>query len=229
MTRREGAATDIRERPAYAVPEAAHYLGLPVTTLRAWTLGQKQGEKRPFKPILLLPIDGPALSFMNLVEAHVLAALRRQHSLPLQKIRAGLKYLQERFPSKHPLAEHAFATDGIDLFVEKFGQIVNLAEPEQLIMKQMLEIHLSRIARDAHGIPIKLYPFSRRREILDPKSVEIDPAISFGRPVLTGTGIPTAVIAERCKAGESLAEIAEDYNRPQSDIEEAIRCELVAA
>ena len=54
----------------------------------------------------------------------------------------------------------------------------------------------------------------------------IDPHVSFGRPVLVGTGIPTAVIAERYKAGESIDELAGDYGRGPSEIEEAIRCEL---
>jgi uncharacterized protein (DUF433 family) len=56
--------------------------------------------------------------------------------------------------------------------------------------------------------------------------VVIDPRLSFGRPVLAGTGIPTVVIAERCNAGESMEELASDYSRSRTDIEEAMRCEL---
>jgi uncharacterized protein (DUF433 family) len=44
--------------------------------------------------------------------------------------------------------------------------------------------------------------------------------------VLAGTGIPTAIVAERYKAGESIDELAEDYGRSRKEIEEAIRCEL---
>jgi uncharacterized protein (DUF433 family) len=212
-----------------AIPEAPHYLGLPVATMRAWALGQKQGDKAPFKPIIVLPTGAPVLSFMNLVEAQVLAALRRQHRVSLQKIRTAVTYLQRRFPSRHPLAENAFATDGVELFIEKFGEIINLAEPDQLLMKMVLEAHLSRIERDARGAPLKLFPFSRRREASDPKSIAIDPRVSFGRPVLAGTGIPTMIVAERYKAGESIAEIAEDYHRQPSEIEEAVRCERAAA
>ncbi|MEE9256893.1 MAG: DUF433 domain-containing protein, partial [bacterium] len=64
------------------------------------------------------------------------------------------------------------------------------------------------------------------RQLDEPKTVVIDPKVSFGRPVLVGTGIPTLVIAERCKAGESIEELAEDYRRSTSEIVEAIRCEL---
>ena len=44
-----------------------------------------------------------------------------------------------------------------------------------------------------------------------------------------GSGIPTAVIAERYKAGESIADLAEDYGEDPLNIEEAVRCELQPA
>jgi len=56
----------------------------------------------------------------------------------------------------------------------------------------------------------------------------IDPRIQFGRPILVGSAIPTAVIAQRYKAGESIQGLAGDYDRPRLEIEEAIRCELAA-
>jgi uncharacterized protein (DUF433 family) len=45
-------------------------------------------------------------------------------------------------------------------------------------------------------------------------------------PTLVGTEIPTAVVAERYKAGESIDELAGDYGRSRKEIEEVIRCEL---
>ena len=51
------------------------------------------------------------------------------------------------------------------------------------------------------------------------------PTISFGRPVVRGTGIPVAAIYERYKAGDSVADLANDFRLETSSIEEAIRCE----
>jgi len=51
----------------------------------------------------------------------------------------------------------------------------------------------------------------------------IDPYVYFGRPVLVGTGIPTAVIADRYKAGDSVDDLANDYGRQWLEIEEATR------
>jgi uncharacterized protein (DUF433 family) len=227
------AARDLREAPAYSLAEASHYLGVPPATLRAWTLGQSysaRGQPRVFRPVIRLPDRNlRLLSFLNLVEAHVLEALRRQHRVSLQKVRSALNYLAQNFPSPHPLTDHALATDGLSLFVERYGRLINISQPGQLEMRRILEAYLRRVEWDRSGQVARLFPFTRRRELEEPKVIVIDPTISFGRPVLAGTGIPTAVIAERYKAGESVDDLAGDYDRPRSEIEEAIRCELQAA
>ena len=93
-------------------------------------------------------------------------------------------------------------------------------------VRTLLEAALGRIERDAKGLPVRLFPFTRRRALDEPRAVMIDPTVSFGRPVLFGTGIPTAVIAERYKAGDSMDDLATDYGRTRLEIEEAVRCEL---
>ena len=221
---------DPRELPTYGITEAAHYLRIPSATLRSWVVGRyypTEHGRRFFRPIIALPEKGRhLLSFMNLVEAHVLDAIRREHEVPLPKVRVALDYLKREFPSKHPLADQTFETDGLDLFIQKYGQLINISQAGQLAIRSFLEAHLRRIERDPKGIPLRLYPFTRKREPDEPKVVVIDPYVSFGRPVLVGTGIPTVVIAERYKAGESVDELAKDYDRRRFEIEEAIRCEL---
>lgn len=223
----------ILEVPSYGLNETAHYLRIPLPTLRSWVLGRyypTEAGKQFFRPVLsIVDKKHPLLSFINLVEVHVLDAIRRQHSVSLEKIRKALNYLQQKFPSKHPLADQAFETDGLNLFMEKYGQLINISQDGQLAIKNLLEAHLHRIERNPSGIPIRLYPFIRKKAIDEPKAVVIDPYVSFGRPVLSGTGIATAVIAERYKAGESVADLAKDYNRQRDEIEEAIRCELPEA
>jgi uncharacterized protein (DUF433 family) len=53
----------------------------------------------------------------------------------------------------------------------------------------------------------------------------MNPVISYGRPVIAGTGIPVLSIYERYKAGDSVADLAEDYGLGTGAIEEAIRCQ----
>lgn len=224
---------DIRESPAYSFPEAAHYLGIPRNTLRAWTLGQRYrvGERWATFDAIITPADSDArlLSFMNLIEAHVLDALRHQHKISLQRVRKALDYLSTIEDSKHPLATNAFATHGLTLFVEKYGELLNLTQAGQLAVLDMLRAYLRRVDRDTSGLPIRLYPFTRGKEFDEPRKIVIDPTIAFGRPVIGGVGVPTRVIVERLKGGESIDSIARDYELDQSQVEEAIRCEIEAA
>ncbi len=218
------------EQPSYSITEASRYLLIPTATLRSWVAGRKyptDSGPRFFRPIIQLPDDvRVGLSFINLVEAHVLDAIRRHHQVPLGKIREAIDYLRRHFSSKHPLAEQRFETDGIDLFIDKFGQLINVTQSGQIALRELLKAHLHRVEHDSSRTAVRLYPFTRKRDLREPKVVVIDPHISYGRPVLVGTGIPTAVVAERYKAGESIDELAEDYGRSRNEIEEAIRCEL---
>jgi uncharacterized protein (DUF433 family) len=224
------AKTDLRELPAYSIPEAAHYLRLPVATLRAWAVGRpyRRADGSQFsKPVLTLPNPGRSvLSFINLVEAHVLGAIRRRYHIPFLKVRGAVLFLTNQLKTMHPLADHEFTTDGINLFIEHVGSFINVTADGQLAMRELLEVYLRRIERDPSGIPVKLFPFTREPETDEPRAIVIDPHLSFGRPVLVGTGVPTVIIAERYKAGETIGELAADYGRSTSDIEEAIRCEL---
>lgn len=222
---------DPREIPAYRVTDAASYLGIPVTTLRAWSRGMNYGQrgaaKGYFKPVFSLPDpDKSLLSYFNLVEAFVLSSLRKKHLIKLFKIRTAIDSLRERFNSTHPLAEHEFQTNGVDLFIEEYGELINLSHVEQLTMREMLQAYLVRVEHDPAGRAARLYPFIRLTGTDQPRNVVINPYVSFGKPVIAGTGLPTRVVAERFKAGDSIYDIAADYGRKEEEIDDAIRYEL---
>lgn len=220
---------DAREMPAYSIPQAAHYLRLPVATLRSWVVGRNYptgGGTKHFKPLILLPDKAkPLLSFYNLAEAHVLSALRRHHSIRLQDIRAALNYIQSQLGATHPLLDYRFETNGVTLFVTKLGKLVDASASGQLVMREVLDIYLKRLERE-NMIVARLYPFTRSSEADGPKLVLIDPRHSFGRPVLARSRIATDLIAARYKAGESIDDLADDYGCERLEVEEALRCEL---
>lgn len=223
--------TDPRDIAAYSISEAAHYLGVPTSTLRSWFIGQPYshaGDRKHFQAVIR-PADpqSRSLSFSNLVEAYVLTAIRRKHHIGLPTIRRGLTYLVKELGSKRPLLEEQFATYGASLFVERVGQIINLSKNGQVEMADLIHAYLERVERDTKGLPIKLYPFMRSQPPRDqPRTVVIDPRVSFGRPVVAGTGIPTAVLAEQFKAGDQVPALARDYGASEEAVWDAIRCEL---
>src|SRR5262249_19572417 len=117
-------------------------------------------------------------------------------------------------------------TDGLDLWLEELGSYVSLSGEGQTGIREVLEAHLRRVDRGPAGRALRLFPFIRSAASADePRTIMIDPEGSFGYPVLVGTGIPTRAIADRFNAGDTIQELAEDYNRPPEQIEEAIRWE----
>jgi uncharacterized protein (DUF433 family) len=224
---------DIYNTPAYPITDAARYLRIPVGTLRSWLHGRhypvKDG-KQYFQPLIHRPDpDLPQLSFTNLVEAHVLRAIRKRHGVRLDKVRGALDYLDQRFGVPHPLARVEFQTDGVNLFVESVGRLVSVSQDGQMSMKEVLKRLLTRVEWNETGIATRLFPTtsSTLDEPKDePKIVSIDPRISFGRPIVVGTRIPTRAITERYEAGESPESIADDYGCELSQVHAAIRFEL---
>jgi uncharacterized protein (DUF433 family) len=226
-------SADPRELPSYGITEAAHYLRLPLATLRSWVRGRHyptEAGRKYFKPVIELPDpEFGALSFVNLVEAHVLSAIRREHHIPLPNVRSALDYVRNQFGSKHPLAEQKFETDGVNLFISRFQDLISASESGQLAIRELIQARLRRIEHDAAGFAVRLYPFTRKDDLEQPKIIVIDPYISFGRPTIAGTGVSTSIIAERYKAGDSMDALADDYGCQRAQVEEAVRCELALA
>ncbi|MGH9837295.1 MAG: DUF433 domain-containing protein [Blastocatellia bacterium] len=225
---------DPREIPLYTLQQAASYLKIPFETLRSWVKGRyypvtEAEGRRFFKPIIALPTPSvPRLSFMNLVEAHVLDGIRRVEQVPFYKVRRAIEYLNKGLGSKHPLADHRFQTDGVDLFIDHLGQLISVSQAGQMVIREVVEKYLRRIERDINNIPIRLYPFLRvPPQPEEPRSVLIDPLVSFGQPVLAKTGVPTSMIAERFYAGDSTQNLARDYGSTREEIEEAVRYEAL--
>lgn len=219
---------DPREQPSYTIPEAARYLGIPVSTVRYWSVGR--GSYAPLIAIPPCPDLRPTLlSFLNLSELHVLSAIRRDHNVSMPRVRSAIEYLKESITladPDHPLISYDLETNGLDLFVERYGELINLSRGGQICLRDSMGGALKRIGRDGANVPIKLYPFTRSRVENAPAMIAIEPGLSAGRPVINGTGLVTHIIAERYKAGESIKELMQDYGRLAEEIEEAVRYEL---
>jgi uncharacterized protein (DUF433 family) len=223
---------DPRDTPAYSVAEAARYLKLPAATLRAWVAGRaypKGDGVAQFEP-LIEPRSGrpPLLSFWNLVEAHVLRALRTEHGVSLKDLREALRYAQRRLKIERLLLSKQLRTDAGRLFLDRYGELINLSASGQLAMRKMFDEHLKRIEWGDVQFPIRLYPFVSPTADTPEKPIAIDPQIAFGRPIVMSVGVTTQSIADRIDAGEDVDEIAADYGLERRQIEEAVLYERAA-
>ena len=212
---------DPRQVPIYSVSEVAHHLRLPRTTVQAWV--RSRGGPAPFRRVIV-PDDGRGsmLSFRNLVEIHVLSALR-QYTIPLPRIRGALGFMRQHFATEHPFADRDISTDRVDIFVQYLDSWIAVTSGGQLGLKPIMERYLERVERDEQGLLQRLYPFvgSRDARLI----VAIDPRRKFGRPYLIDAGVETSIIISRRRAGETVAALAADFDTTKDQIEGALRFE----
>ena len=208
------------QEAAYGLPEAAVYVKVPYTTLRYWLtgFGKQQAIIEPAE-------SGPVrLSFLNLLECHALAAMRKLYNLRLPKVRSALRKVSKDFPRPHPLVSEVFLTDRKDLFIERMGRAINVSQWDDQLNLDFYRMHLERVDIDPKGL-FRFFPFVVEPRASEPKTIEINPMVGFGKPIIAGTGISTAIIASRFNARESIAALAEEYGCTPQQIEEAIRWE----
>jgi len=219
---------DPREVRAYTVLEAARLVRVPVSTLKTWL----HGEGVSSRGLIHLPRNRPRLlAFSHLVEAFVLAAIRRGHGIALQRVRKAIGYVKRELHVERPLIHAKFKTDGVDLFIEHWGKLVNTSSDGQIAMRGAIESSLRRVDWDPDGRAVRLFPLVRADDAAQeqPRTIVIDPMRGFGRPTLVGKGVRVDVIVERYRAGESPVDLAKDYRVAVDLIHDAVRCELRAA
>ena len=83
------------------------------------------------------------------------------------------------------------------LFLDRYGELIELSASGQLAMRGILEEHLKRVEWDSSKFPVRLYPFVFADDPSEVHWIVIDPRIAFGRPVLLRGGVSTSAIAEK--------------------------------
>ncbi|HVS10331.1 MAG TPA: DUF433 domain-containing protein [Planctomycetota bacterium] len=216
---------DPRSLPNYTLAESAQWLGLVPATLRSWCLGTSyptQQGMRKARPVIEPAARSPlVLSFWNLVEANVLAAIRKTHGVSFQKVRKALIFVENRLGHDRPLIQAQFETDGVHLFVEQYGKLIAATQAGQIVIRELLQATLQRIDRDPSGLAARLYPWTH--EPTEPRVVAIDPRVSFGRPTLTETGVPVEIIMERFRSGDAISHLAKEYHVERERVENVVR------
>ncbi len=218
-------SNELLAAPAYSPADAARILSVNYTTLMYWIAGRMTKQHRYYTALIKPATSNPPeLSFINLIECHVLKALTVRYKMRMENVRNGLDTLKQRFNSEHPLLDQRFQTDGLSLFIDESGQLLNVSKGGQLALREIMEVYLQRVVWSAAGL-VKYYPFVYKERANEPKIISMTPMISFGQSVIDGTGISTAVIASRFAAREKPGTLAREYGRTEEEIWEAIRWE----
>jgi uncharacterized protein (DUF433 family) len=119
-------------------------------------------------------------------------------------------------------------TEAGQVFLDRYGQLIELSASGQIAMRKLFDEHLKRVEWGKVQFPVRLYPFLSAGLESAAMPIAIDPQIAFGRPVVIRKGISTQAIADRIDAGETLEDLASDYDLDPREIEEAVLYERAA-
>jgi hypothetical protein len=145
MTKNLDKMAMVRDAAAYTLSEAAHYLRLPPATLRSWVVGRQystaEGSKG-FSPLIKpASVKPPMMSFTNLIEAHVLRALRTEHGVSFKALRSALAYSQRTLGIERLLLSPELRAEAGRIFLDRYGELIDLSASGQLALRRVLEDH----------------------------------------------------------------------------------------
>jgi uncharacterized protein (DUF433 family) len=213
---------------AYTPAEAARLTGLPSSAIRRWLFGysyEHHGPKTVQAP-LWLPEYGaeqeePLLGFRDLIEARMVGRLR-QLGIGLPTIRACLRTAAEIAQDEHPFSSAAFRTDGKRLFLESIGdqgekEVIDLKARQHAFARVVERSFLDLEFDDTKATRWFLLP--RKRTIV------ADPERSFGQPITSEAGIPTARLAEAVAAEGSVEKVARLFDLAITTVRDALAFE----
>lgn len=225
------------ETPLYTVAEAARFLGVPTATFATWAKGYVR--RPPARPAVIgAPIvtsraaarGYPSIPFVGLAEAMVLAAFRRS-GVSLQHIRRAVAIIEREVGLEHALASERLYTDGAvilydyaqaehDMELDGLTEVVS----RQRVFSAVVREYLRRITYGGDGWAVRLISPATVRPL-----VLADPQRSFGQPIFIHGGVRVEDVLDRWRAGEPLAEVAEDFGVPAKDVDDILRVTLPAA
>lgn len=210
----------------FTLPEAAQLLGISPQRLRVWVCGKHGAKGRPLIRTTLPRVDHRiALSFVNLIEAKFIETFSSAGVSVL-----AMRYMAEeaeRFLSNpHPFAtDWIFKTDGRKIFVEaseKANDCLydlkghNYAIPQVFAREFKQDLHFS-----ASGIADAWFP----RKDFAPQ-VRVSPRVSFGKPSLLRSGVPTETLFNAyISDGNDASSVANWFSVPEQDVSEAVAFE----
>ena len=197
--------------PSYPVSEAARYVGVHRNTVTAWINNLPERAK------------GTPLSYLELVEMAFVASFRRLE-VPFERIRGVRMFLGLGAGSDCPFATRAFKTEGCRALMAFRGYSSSKAWNGVIVSDSHGRSAWTELMRERfaafdyeHEIAIRWHLAGRDSQ------VAIDPRIAFGAPMVSG--LPTRILLGRFDSGETVPEIADDFDIDETAVRDALAFE----
>jgi len=238
MLKNVPAEPDALGRGAYGAVESLRLLnfnrpGLPPVrrvsrnTVARWLRGYSHGEdgsrhSEPlWKPDYQNDDDQIELSFRDLIELRFVKTFR-DLGVGLTTIRHCYRRAVDEIHDDRPFSTQRFRTDGKTIFLEitekdHDGRMIDLKKRQQ-VFRTIIEPSLRDLEFEASAVA-RWYPLGVKH-----RSVLVDPARSFGRPIVR-RGVPTEILAEAVKLEGSVDAVASIYEVPKAEVRSALEFE----
>lgn len=199
--------------------DAARFLGIYRGTFQRWARGYAHGA--PLLHVIDPGRQRAQVTFIAMVEAHVLEALRQAGVRP-QRIRPALKRLAAEFSREYVLVAPELATDGIDVLWDfsrtREGEGLMTGHTGQMVMREIVGDYLQYVtwADDR-------YPRLLQLRHCQPSKVTMDPYRAFGQPFFEDTGTRVRDVANMLAAGEDPQVVADEHGVGIEEVRTAAR------
>jgi uncharacterized protein (DUF433 family) len=171
--------------------------------------------------------DTIGLGFLDLMAARFVDAFRKAR-VPWPVIRSCAERARELIGADHPFSSQRFRTDGRMIFAEiadREGgrQLLDLAENQLAFGRVFGPSLYAGIEFSERDMPARWWPLGRQTPVV------IDPARSFGQPIVSDGGVPTSTLADTVAAEGSVTKVARLYRLKPEAVRAALRFERLAA
>lgn len=196
-------------------------LGMPQSTFNHWASGYLTvaGNRKPPFITVERPGRGYTVPFVGLAEAWVVRAFTKA-GVPMARIRPALEQLRTQIGLEHALASDRLKTDGAEILWDLRQKDGNFDDNRLVVVRngqatfgEIVREHLKHV--DYRG------GFVGRLRIPRAGGADytLDPEINFGQPTLSEFGVRVDDILDRIAAGETMADVAADFDLPPETVE----------
>lgn len=227
-------------RGVFPLPEAARLAQLDVRTARRWAEGYRyrhRGQMRESPGIMPLSLGRARLeqdlTFPEMLTLRLVRGFRNA-GLGLLTIKRVAAFAARDYDESMPFVSKRFRTDGRKIFLElQTAPQVGIEHAIPSREKRLIEVltgqeNFANVVEPSlfanvdwqDDLASRWWPLSRTRTVV------LDPKVIFGAPHVSGTSVPTSVIASAAKAeggsAEAVAAVADWYGVPSEAVTDAV-------
>lgn len=212
----------------YTPEEAAFYARISTQLMNRWLFGDKKGAAI-VRPQLGIdqPRDERTVTFLDMIQALAIRDIRNSFNLPLQKIRAAVDFVRDRYHIEHPFAmKHTTVLvsdkkrDGHGELVIRLPQIPDIEQEMyvqvsgkaqgNILIRQAVEAYMDELEYTPEGIASEYRPMTIADE-----TILLNPHLRFGEPVVESCGYTAESLWEAAIAEGGIEAAAQAYGVPE--------------